>query len=137
MIVGFTGTRHTLVSEQRLALQKLLEKLEVTELHHGDCVGADAVAHTVAKNLLIPVVLHPPLDPKMRSFCSGAIRVMPLRNFIKRNQVIVDTCELLVACVVGAEIVRSGTWSTVRYARRRSKPVAIIWRDGTVTKERV
>ena len=33
------------------------------------------------------------------------------------------------------EILRSGTWATIRYARKKSKKVMLIFPDGTMTKE--
>ena len=46
-----------------------------------------------------------------------------------------DETDMLVACPKGPEEVRSGTWSTVRFARKRGKRIVIIMPDGTVTEE--
>jgi hypothetical protein len=43
---------------------------------------------------------------------------------------------MLAACPKGPEERRSGTWATVRYARKTGKPVVIFWPDGTVTEEK-
>jgi hypothetical protein len=53
-----------------------------------------------------------------------------------RNHDIVDETELLIACPGElAEAVRSGTWATVRYARKLGRPIVIFWPDGSVTGE--
>ena len=41
-----------------------------------------------------------------------------------RNRVIVDSCEMLIACYDGRPI--GGTAYTVRYAKQRGKPVKIL-----------
>jgi predicted Rossmann fold nucleotide-binding protein DprA/Smf involved in DNA uptake len=54
-----------------------------------------------------------------------------------RNKVIVRETEILIA--VPAETMeqhRSGTWSTVRYARKLERAVCIIRPDGTLIHER-
>jgi hypothetical protein len=35
----------------------------------------------------------------------------------------------------GPERLRSGTWATVRYARKLRKPITILWANGEVTEE--
>jgi len=34
------------------------------------------------------------------------------------------------------EVLRSGTWSTIRYARKKGKKVLIIWPDGSSIVEK-
>jgi hypothetical protein len=42
MIIGFTGTRYGMTDKQKSSLQSILSKLEtITEVHHGDCIGAE------------------------------------------------------------------------------------------------
>lgn len=59
--------------EQRAALVQLLVGLQPTELHHGDCVGADADAHRLAREHLTTtrIVVHPPDNPVKRASCHG------------------------------------------------------------------
>jgi predicted Rossmann fold nucleotide-binding protein DprA/Smf involved in DNA uptake len=45
-----------------------------------------------------------------------------------RNRAIVNSSGLLIAAPAGEEILRSGTWSTVRYARSKDKRVRILER---------
>ena len=43
---------------------------------------------------------------------------------------LVDACEVLLATPKGPEKLRSGTWATVRYARKVGKRIVIIEPDG-------
>lgn len=74
------------------------------------------------------IVIHPPGDPKLRAFCEGAYRVMPPQPYLQRNHAIVDASEILFALPLEAEreLQRSGTWATIRYARKRGVEVRIF-----------
>jgi hypothetical protein len=89
----------------------------VTELHHGDCVGWDKQAHDAAKAMGIRTVAHPPSNPSMRAYCEADDVRAPL-PYLDRNKAIVAACDRLVAAPDRPEETRSGTWSTVRHARR-------------------
>ena len=56
------------------------------------------------------------------------------RPYLSRNKDIVRETDMLIATPAEAEEQRrSGTWSTIRFARKLGKPVFVIWPDGTVT----
>jgi hypothetical protein len=132
MIVGFTGTQKGMTGTQYVALVELLRELNPEEAHHGDCIGADDEFHIAATMLKIPVVTHPPTNPKKRAFNSGYI-VWPEKPYLIRNQDIVMSCDTLIATPSGdREKRRSGTWSTVRAARKLGKRVMIIYPDGDI-----
>lgn len=120
--VGFTGTQRGLEEPQLAALDRLLGDLAYQhgsiELHHGDCVGADEVAHDLADNSCFDITIHPPDDDSKRAFCTGGISRDP-KPYLERNRDIVDESRILIACPNGAERMRSGTWSTIRYARTK------------------
>lgn len=131
--LGFTGTQFGMTAAQRASLRRLLVERHVTVLHHGDCVGADAQAHEVALELGIAVELHPPSDESRRAYCRGARRVHPARPYLVRNRAIVESTAALVATPRGDfEVRRSGTWTTVRYARHLRARLTVIWPDGRV-----
>jgi hypothetical protein len=94
--VGFTGTSRGMTEAQRGAAAALRELGDVAEAHHGDCVGADAEFHALCQNLGIPVVIHPPSDPKKRAHCQGG-QVLPERPYLDRNRAIVDAGDVLLA----------------------------------------
>lgn len=134
MKVGFTGTRHGCTLSQKNALRALLQSLDISEFHHGDCVGADAQAHYIVSEN-VPVHVHPgKVNTRMRAYCATSNVVMHYRPLppLERNKIIVDMTDMLVACPVGKEEEqRSGTWSTVRYARKQGKKICLVFPDGT------
>lgn len=125
MKLGFTGTRTGMTDRQKQELHAFLSGTDiwgVEGLHHGDCVGADAEAHEIAKSLSIYVVVHPPIDPKFRAWCVGD-EMRDEKPYIERNHDIVDeTGYLFVAPRTEKEQVRSGTWATYRYADKQQIP---------------
>ena len=140
MRIGFTGTRGGMSTHQRQAFRHLLElltEMEYTnELHHGDCLGADADAHNLALSAGVPIVIHPPHNPSLRAFCEGAREERDPMAYIERNHAIVDETTVLVACPLEErENVRSGTWATVRYARQKNRCIHIIYPNGMIIPE--
>lgn len=111
--VGFTGTRKGMTTTQRAAVREALERAArggATVFHHGGAVGADTEAAAIAIQLGMLPVLHPAGDDPL-----------------KRNREIVAAVDALVAAPAQArEILRSGTWATVRYARAAGIPVQIV-----------
>ncbi len=137
-VLSFTGTRRGLTHEQRSALGRLLVEIDPSIAAHGDCVGADAEFHDLAAEMAITIWLFPGDDPRQRAFCAKGLITMQAEPAppLDRNRVIVDNGEALVACPGGRhEEMRSGTWATVRYARKRGKKLWIVWPDGAVTRE--
>jgi len=134
MIIGFTGTRDGVTEPQFDALSSLLAKYQPEEVHHGDCVGADVSFHSAAMcETEARIVTHPPKVESMRAVCVGTrTTILPAKDYLERNKDIVNSSDLLIACPKGPEERRSGTWSTVRYARKVGKPVVVVWPDGRV-----
>lgn len=131
MRLGFTGTRKGMTVAQRFVFADILKATASGELHHGDCLGADAGAHSIACDLGWDIIIHPPKNNKARAFCRPAKVIAPPDDFIVRNHHIVDDTEMLVAAPGSeCEDLRSGTWATVRYARKLRRPIAIIWPSG-------
>ena len=124
MIAGFTGAQTGASAAQLAWLRDRLVELGVTEFRHGDCIGADAAAHDVAQELGLGVVVPPPVVEAKRAFVR-ADEVLPARDYLDRNRDIVDAAEVLLALPSGPERLRSGTWATVRYARRTGRPVEV------------
>jgi len=117
-----------------VALVDLLSKYE-GEFHHGDCVGADAQAHEYARrDLKYKVVLHPPAEITHRAWCDGD-KVLKPKPYLARNKDIVLGTDLLVATPKETdEKLRSGTWSTIRFARRHKRRLVVILPTGQLTK---
>jgi hypothetical protein len=139
MKLGFTGTRHGLTARQLTVLRRVLITYRVTEVHHGDCVGADAQLHDLAVSMGLKIVIHPPIDTRLRAFCSGAARTQPAAPYIERNQNIVRATDMTVGCpseqTEPAPRRGQGTWSTIRFARRNAKLLLWISPSGAVNEQ--
>lgn len=133
MHVGFTGTQLGMTEPQKETVRTLLLDLQPVFTHHGDCIGADDEFATICDELEISCIVHPPdLDSK-RAFHSGYITKKPL-PYLVRNHIIVDQSAVLIAAPKdNREQQRSGTWATIRYARKQwTKAIYIIRIDGTI-----
>ena len=134
MHVGFTGTRHGMTHDQAVAVHSLLVSRGATCLHHGDCLGADLQAHMMALALELDTVLHPPSDSKYRAFCRALTEHdHEPAPYIYRNHRIVDaSVEVYAAPRQSHEVLRSGTWATIRYAIGLNIPTMIVFPDGSM-----
>lgn len=142
--LGFTGTQHgmtdiqaQIVFDEMMLLGQVPEDV-VTEAHHGCCVGADEQFHEMLAYMPMEMVVHghPPLiTTKMAKGLICDVMHEPL-EYLVRNRVIVDAVDTLFAAPQGEEELRSGTWSTVRYARRKGINIRIIMPNGGSRFER-
>ena len=134
MIIGFTGTQEGMTKYQYDSVVQVCSALPIIEFHHGDCVGADAQAHGIAKWILnCKIHIHPPTNKIKRAFKSGNV-IYVEKPYSERNRNIVDICEFLIATPKSKlEEIRSGTWATIRYARKKNKKMCIIYPDGSTT----
>lgn len=120
MIIGFTGSREGMNVDQMEDVQFLLNTLPSLEVHHGGCWGADLQFHELAWNK------RRHIHPGPKSSHIGEV-VYPTKPYLHRNQDIVDTCDILIACPsTKHEVLRSGTWATIRYARKVGKLTIIL-----------
>lgn len=128
--IGFTGTQEGMSEFQKQELKRHLIKRSWgwVEFHHGGCVGVDAEAHEIARSLRLVIHRHPAcgVDPEKKAYLRGGI-VHPAKPPLERNQDIAS-CDILFAAPLGKEILRSGTWSTVRYARKKDRDIIILKR---------
>ena len=120
--IGFTGTRSLhKVSANRLArLRRDLPKLgqgEGSVFRHGDCYGADAYAHELAVKHF-DVEIHPSNLDKQTAHCENYTRRHEPKAPLDRNRDIVA-----LPTDPNKEVLRSGTWATIRYARKLGRPI--------------
>jgi hypothetical protein len=112
-----------MTGSQTETIQAALEALRESgpvEFHHGGASGADFEASLIAERLGMTVKVH-------------LAKAVTPRAFLTRNRLIVDLADELLAAPAGfGEELRSGTWATIRYARKRHKLTRIFWPDGTV-----
>ena len=127
--IGFTGTQRKLPKTRYDALRAKLLPLHGYSivLHHGDCIGSDRMAHIIAKDLGFKIHIHPPIDRLKRANMKGDI-IEKAYPYLQRNKFIVDACGLIIAMPKNPneEELRSGTWATVRYARKVGKRVVFV-----------
>lgn len=130
MKVGFTGTREGMSQNQLEQLVLALQSAGVTEFHHGDCLGADAEAHDIIREFFpdCKIIVHPPVKSYMRAWKRGDQLLSPL-DYIARDRKIVESTDFLIgAPLVDVEQIRSGTWTTIRHARRLGRDHVILVR---------
>lgn len=128
MKIGFSGTQFGMTAGQKLQLTRLLVELRPTEFHHGDCVGADKQAHELVRALpfKVKIVGHPPLNQTKQAGCK-CDEYFPRDEYLARNRAIVDATDwLVITPKTATEELRSGTWSTWRYAQKVGKTLEII-----------
>lgn len=134
MVLTFTGTQRGMTDQQEARVAERLRATMPELLCHGDCIGADEQVHDLCCALGIRVSLNPCTITSKRAYCGGPVvhcRHDPLDPLV-RNQRMVDRCDALLAAPAEmAEERRSGTWSTVRKARKARVPVVIVFPDGT------
>lgn len=133
--IGFTGTKKgtTLLQYSTLAKYFIIVKKEheEVELAQGDCIGADDEATKLGFKYGYYIRCHPPENPSLRAFGDFDYIHEP-KPYLVRNHDIVDACDELVATPREfTEQLRSGTWATIRYARKMRKPIRIIYPDGS------
>jgi hypothetical protein len=131
--IGFTGTQHGMTDAQKSALRDLLDG-GAGEFHHGDCIGADSEAHDIAAQCGYTIVLHPPTNPAKRAWRDAPLKRDEKPYLTRNKDIVTETASLIAAPADPEEQLRSGTWSTVRFARQRRKPVFLILPDGTVKR---
>lgn len=137
--VGITGTRKKATVAQHNALGNVLRYLRVINepddmcLHHGDCLGVDSLAHDLARAELYTIHIHPSIGTIHRGYNLGDT-VAPTYEYLERNRHIVQSSHIMVAVPFEqAEIRRSGTWSTIRYAKSTECPLVIILPNGNLS----
>jgi hypothetical protein len=107
--------------------------------HDGVCLGADEQAHNAAvlsAKSGIQTVGHPCNIVKWRA----DLDYDQLRDELPplvRNKKIVEQSDVMFAGPREFDEVQigSGTWATIRYTRRKKKPLFVIWPDGKVEVE--
>lgn len=143
LVIGVTGPRTGRNARQAIQADMFLDRAVDRgfdlSLRHGDCVGVDEAWHEDAMRRGIKTDVHPPLDETYRAFTYGPRNLVTIHEpkpYLERNVDVVDASHVLVATSkTDREVIRSGTWWTVRYARHIGVPRLIIWPKGSVTYE--
>lgn len=103
----------------------------------GCAQGADEEFYHIVRRLAPTVLMefYPCEFTRLRwamRACRSEEIVHPVRPPLERNRTMVDASTYLVAGVKHyVEQQRSGTWATVRYARKRQVPYLLVYPDGS------
>lgn len=140
-LLGFTGSRTGLTGSQHEALDTLVtiegDTWDVDIGQHGDCVGGDAKFHGIIRFRKPEwrIFIHPPNAERYRAFCEGDVEFVEL-PYLQRNMNLAKTSSILIGCPkTDEEVLRSGTWATIRNARKLGVPVIIIKPSGEIVRE--
>lgn len=128
--VGFTGSREGMSERQKRDFENTMKTLAPSVFRHGACVGADREAHDIVRGLfpasVCAIAVYPSTNARMTDqFCiDDADELFPPRPALLRDKDIVDAAEYMVATPkTDHEILRSGTWATIRMTERAKKPL--------------
>lgn len=136
MYVGVTGTsseNEAVMERNTIRIRKAFALLDPTKhkIVTGACIGVDALAARIAKELGFKVLTIVPanrskVDPQWRDFCDESIEMQAGTDYRARNDLLVHHSELLLAFPSGWWLnPRSGESMTVNIAKRRGVPVQI------------
>lgn len=126
MRIAITATSKALLTEYQLdAARELIQPGDI--VHLGDCVNGDAQIHQLCLSIGgVRTIGHPPINGKNRAFCVYDEEWEP-EAYLDRDHAMVDACDVLLAFPRSPrEELRSGTWATVRYARKSGCHTTVI-----------
>lgn len=138
--IGFTGSQYPMTVRTKLTLHVILTDLYEENilssppvcLHHGDCINSDFEASRIGKFIGYLVHAHPSFLDKKRAFSEFNDVIHAPKEPLERNADIARICQTLVATPrTYHEVIRSGTWTTIRRARELNREICIIFPDGS------
>lgn len=149
MNIAFTGTQLGMTAVQRQAVARTMANLfaeatDAVRFGHGDCIGADAEFHALAaylmsKNPRVAIEAFPCTVVGKRAYSPGVqlAVIHPPKEPMARNKDLAVWAHVLIAAPKdpAGETIRSGTWSTVRRARKAGCRIFIVRRSGTIQEE--
>ena len=119
---------------QKIMFARVLDDVRATHFHFGDCIGADTDAFVIAGTHSLTRISHPANNvPRRFLAINPAEWIRQPKSALVRNRDIVNESELIIACPKEfTEKQRSGTWATIRYARKQNVRVIIVYPDGRI-----
>lgn len=139
--VGFTGTRAVLTLAQHTNLVAELKSLrERTDLMvNGCCEGSDRIAWLIWRDLGGRFRYRPGDRDQWlwaRDVCREQDDLFAPTGYMDRNTAIARSDVVVATPHEDFEVQRSGTWSTVRRARRANSSLVVLLPCGQVNRER-
>lgn len=145
MNIGFTGSQLGMSHRQIKVFKTIMLNLlmNIRTFHHGGCIGSDKQAHdtlfkmrnNISFNLTYPlnenikIIVHPSNNLVKRADCILNINdeLLDGKPPLERDMDIAKSCDILFATPrTLKEERRSGTWATIRYARKLEKMVVVL-----------
>jgi len=145
MDIGFTGNKLGMTNRQMKVFKILMVNLltDINTFHHGGCIGSDKQAHeilfeirnnkslnlTYPFNEVIRIIVHPANNPVYRADLTlgNKDEMLEEKPPLERDMDIARSCDILFATPrTLKEEIRSGTWATIRYARKLNKMVVVL-----------
>lgn len=139
-ILTFSGTRNGMTESQLRACENILKALQPARVRHGGCHGADREFHVIARDY--PRYIHPG-DRGQQLWAVKEGFLVPTRDFvfeptenhIQRDKLMIDLSTHVLATPKGVveQMRGSGTWVSIRYAKKLKRPLFVVWPDGVVS----
>jgi hypothetical protein len=133
MILAFTGTQRGMTLRQKKIVKDMLAYFNPNLVRHGGCIGADEEFHQLCLDQMVALIQVWPSDvvgkvAKLASYTANTSVVYEKpKPPMLRNMDIVAGSGHLIACPAEAEeVLRSGTWATVRLSTRYNIPCTVI-----------
>lgn len=122
--LGFTGSRHGMTDSQKVNFVYLLGRIQPTEFHVGDCVGADEEAFNLVREFRpeCKIIGHIPSDDKLRAFCEYDEEWSP-KPYLDRNVDIVDCSDVVTAAPRKSS---RGTKYTMQYCKKSNTELLVL-----------
>lgn len=133
MRVGITATRRGLTDYQKMTVSSTLESLlfEYTnQLHHGMCIGGDLQVHKICRGLFgknVEIHGHPSNLDRFRAQCDCDVYYTPKAPLVRNRDIVIAVQTMIALPGEDEEILRSGTWATIRYARMVKRQMITIY----------
>lgn len=148
--VAFTGSHSVRLTRERMsAIGDLLAprwqfplahqpRINRNHFHHGSCVNGDDQAGWVAHKMGYYIIVHPPLDDKLRAY-SYYDSMEKEADYLQRDRDMVDQSRFLISAPdhYVTEMPKNrrgmgGTWYTTKYAFSVHRDGAFVWPDASI-----
>lgn len=140
--VGFTGTRNLTKQDYGVIAEVIKNLPDDVRIVNGGCVGVDTLVARYAflRSLHVHTIFPSDLsqvDPDAYRWCTTSERMPEGSSYRDRDRRIVEESDVLIAFAQYPEnysrSLRSGTWMTVRIAKRCNVPVLVyVLNDGDI-----
>lgn len=132
MHLGFTGTQSGMTKEQKKSVRFLINQIAPLWAHHGDCIGADEEFDKLCVEFNVKREAHPCTIKSKRANCKCDIIHKPKEPLVRNTDIVIASSIMIATPREFEEIIRSGTWATVRRTKRYGKKLHIITPDGGI-----